>query len=460
MYRQDLYKNILVIGGNVSGLAAASQAKRVNPQAQVTVLESGKYISYGSCGLPYYISGQIKEFNDIFTYSVDFFQKKRDIKVLTEHRVTGLDTSGRQVIVNREKKIGYDRLIICSGSTPRSLNIAGQGSENIFNFWNVSDTIRIKDYISKEKPKNAIIAGGGSIGLLMAEAFHNLGIKVTIIELAGKILSDYEPEISTIIYKVLALKGIDVTFSAMITSFGKIRQNAAGSVTVAKGPQAIELDTDFILLSAGVKPNTPFIENTSIDTGPLGSIKVNKNLQTSHINIFAAGDCAMIKNLVTGKDELIPTANNAAKTGRIAGANAAGSSSTFEGSAKTKTDVFFGIEVAKTGINTQEAQALGYDPVKVTGNYPSHIEPVGGAENITVSLTVDAKSRRVLGAQMAGKESVSKRIDVFAAGITSEMSVDDLYMLDLSYAPLVSTVWDPINKISGKAILELSKRKF
>jgi len=460
MYKQDLYKNILVIGGNVAGLAAASQAKRVNPDTEVTVLESGKYISYGSCGLPYYVTGQIKEFNDIFAYPPDFFEKKRGIKVLLNHRVSGLDTPNKQVIVNDGTKISYDRLIICSGASPKRLDLPGSGSQNVFNFCNVADTLKVKDFISQHRPQKAVIAGAGSIGLLMAEAFNALGINVTIVELAGKILNDYEDEITNIVSKTLALNGIQVMLSSMITSFGIRQNNMAASVLVNRGAETVEIGTDMVLLSAGVKPNTDFVAGSSIELGPSGAIKVAANLQSSHINIFAAGDCATVKNLVTGKDDFIPTANNAAKTGRIAGANAAGANLAFKGSVKTKVDKLFGLEIAKTGINTLEAKSLGFDAVKITGSYPSHVKAVGGAETITLTLTVDAKSRKILGAQMVGKNCISKRIDVFAAALTAEMSVDDVYMLDLSYAPKVSTVWDPVNKICGKAVLELDSMRF
>ncbi len=460
MHKQDLYKNIVVIGGNVAGLAAASQAKRTNPDAAVTVLESGKYISYGSCGLPYYVSGQIKDFQNLFAYSPDFFEKQRNIKVLLNHKVTGLDIPGRKAIVNSNKKFDYDRLIICSGASPRPLDIPGSCFPNIFNLWNIEDTVRIKSFTEKQKPGKAIIVGGGSIGLLMAEAFNCLGIKVTIIELAASILPQYEPEISGIVHKKAALDGIDIILSANVSSFISSQGDMADRVAASRGLEKTEIGTDLILVCAGVRPNTEFIKSSSIELGTNQAIKVSRNLQSSIINIFAAGDCATIKNMVTGKEDYMPTANNAAKTGRIAGANAAGDNIAFRGSVKTKVDNFFGLEVASAGIGYSEAASLGYDCIKITGSYPSHIKAVGGAENITISLIADKKSRRVLGAQMAGRIGVAKRIDIFAAAITSEMTADEVYMLDLSYAPKVSTVWDPVNKISSKAVLELDQNKF
>ncbi|MFO7929687.1 MAG: FAD-dependent oxidoreductase [Candidatus Humimicrobiaceae bacterium] len=464
MYRNDLFKNILVIGGNVAGLAAASQAKRANPELNVTVLESGKYISYGSCGLPYYISGIIKDFDDLFVYPVEFFKKERDIEVLTGHKVVELDSSNRQVVVQKDsqqntEKIGYDRLIICSGASPYVLNIPGIHSKNIFNFWNVEDTLNVKKFINNHSPKKAVVVGGGSIGLLMAEAFKELGIDVTVLEIADMILKEYEDEVSNIMLKTLNLKQVKVMLSTAVKSFAH-DNNIVKLVSVKKEGQIQDIETDFVLISTGVKANTGFIKNSSIVLGKNGAIKVNSQLQTSHLNIYAAGDCATVKNIITGKDDYVPTANNAAKMGRIAGSNAAGTNDVFPGSVKTKVDKVFGLEIAKTGLNLKEAKNYGYNAVKITGNYPSHVRNLPGAENITVVAIVDFPSRKLLGAQMLGKQGIAKRIDIFATAITSELTIDQVYMLDLSYAPKISTVWDPVNKICGKAILKLKDMRF
>lgn len=457
MYKKELYKNIVVIGGNVAGLAAASQAKRVYPEAKVTVLEAGPYISYGSCGLPYYVTGEIKDFDQIFVYTPQFFEQKRDIRILLEHKVTTLDTAQKQVMVNQKQAIGYDRLIICTGASPASIDLPGSNSGNVFSFWNVTDTVNVKTFIQQNQPRKALIVGAGSIGLLMAETFHSLGIGVTIIEMADRILGEYEPEITDIMSQLLDQNHIQVFLSSRLTSFKGKGGAGAVEAAVLQDQQMVNLPMDMALVSVGVKPNTSFLENTSVELGPAKAIKVNSKLQSSHLNIFAAGDCATVKNIVTGKDDYIPTANNAAKTGRIAGANAAGADSSFNGSVNTKIDKIFGIEIAKTGIGLQEALSLGYDAVKVTGIYPSHVKALPGAEPITIALIVDRGGRRVLGAQMAGKKEVSKRIDVFATAITAEMTADEVYMLDLSYAPKVSTVWDPVNKICAKAVLTLDR---
>jgi NADPH-dependent 2,4-dienoyl-CoA reductase/sulfur reductase-like enzyme len=458
-------QKILIIGGNVSGLAAASQARRNAPNADITVLESGNYISYGTCGLPYYISGIIDDINKLFVYTPEFFEKERKINIKLNHKVIEINPLKKEIIVevqtNKEHLIfNYDKLIICSGAISFDLGFEVSKLKNVFFFRNVEDTLALKDFINNYNPKKAVIIGGGSIGLLMAEALFKIGIKVTVIEKAKKIFNEYEDEISTILYKKLVLEGIELILEAELTSSSSNDSGLVKTITYMKDSSLNTLETDLVILSAGIKANTDFCKGTSIELGKNGAIKVSPKLQTSYSNIFAAGDCACVKNLVTGKYDFIPTANNAAKTGRIAGDNATGGDVVFAGSVGTKVDQIFGLEIAKTGIAFKEAQELQFDVLKITESYSSHAKAMPGAQVITVTLIFDKKTRKILGAQMIGKEGVAKRIDVFATAITNQMSIDDVYMLDLSYSPGTSTVWDPVNKICGQAILNLSKIKF
>lgn len=465
MQYNNIFNNLLVIGGNVAGLAAASQARRVNPDLNITVLESGKYISYGTCGLPYYISGEIQKIDDLFTYPVSFFEQKRKIKILTNHKVVGIDPSRKEVLVNinnssQNKFISYDKLIICSGALPIHLNIPGINTENVFNFRKVEDAINLKKFIDLSHPSKAAIIGGGSIGLLVAEALNKLGLKVTIVEKANKIFKDYDEEISTILYKKAKLDGVEIFVDSSVTSINQDHMGKANSVSINTKNGSEIINTDLVVMSTGIVANTDFLSDTSIELGKNKAIKVSPKLQTSYTNIYAAGDCCTVKNIITGKDDHIPTANNAAKMGRIAGENTAGGDEAFSGSAGTKVDKVFGLEVGKVGINLKEATELGYNVFKLTDNYLSHVKALPNAKTITITIIVDINSRRLLGAQMIGKEGVGKRIDIFASALASEMKVDDIYMLDLSYAPPISTVWDPVNKICGKAVLELKRRKF
>lgn len=458
----NLYNNLLVIGGNASGLAAASQARRMNPDLSITVLESGKYISYGTCGLPYFISGYVKKAEDLLAYPKDFFEQKRNIKILMGHRVVGMDPSKKELLVNigqnRENKIiEYDKLIISSGGTTIIPDIPGIDSSNVFQFRNVEDAENLKNFIDSNNPKKAVVIGGGAIGMLLVEAFNQIGIKTTVVEMKERIYNEFEYEISTILARKAEMDGVDILTKTSIASVNT--GSGRNTITIEDSSGKEDLECDMVLLATGVSANTGFLADTSIELGINGAIKVDSKLQSSHINIYASGDCATIKNIVTGKQDYIPTANNAVKTGRIAGENAAGGNKVFNGSVGTVVDKVLDLEIASTGIGSKEAVSLGYDAIKLIDGFSSHAGSVPGAKKMAIIIIVDTVSRKLLGAQMIGGEGVGKRIDVFATAITGEMTVDDIYMLDLSYAPAISTVWDPVNKICGKAVLVLDKHR-
>jgi NADPH-dependent 2,4-dienoyl-CoA reductase/sulfur reductase-like enzyme len=458
----SLYNNLVVIGGNASGLAAASQARRINPDLNITVLESGKYISYGSCSLPYFISGYVKRAEDLFAYPKDFFEQKRNIKILTGHRVVGLDPSKKKLLVNvgqtqENKIIEYDKLIISSGGTTITPNIPGIDSSNVFKFRNVEDAENLKNHIDSNNPKKAVVIGGGAIGMLLVEAFNKIGIKTTVVERKERIYNEFEYEISTILARKAEMDGVDILTKTSVTSVNS--GSSQNTVTLEDASGKKDLECDLVMLATGISANTGFLNDTSIELGINGAIKVDNKLQSSHMNIYASGDCATIKNIVTGKQDHIPTANNAVKTGRIAGENAAGGNKVFNGSVRTVVDKVLDLEIASTGIGSKEAVTLGYDAIKLIDGFSSHAGSVPGAKKIAIIIIVDTASRKLLGAQMIGGDGVGKRIDVFATAIMGEMTVDDIYMLDLSYAPAVSTVWDPVNKICGKAVLALDKRR-
>jgi len=472
----DLYKNIYVIGGNASGLAAASQARRVNPELNITVLESSSYISYGSCSLPYFISGIVEKIDDLFAYPREFFEEKRKIKILLNHKVTGVNTAKKEITtltcqkgdpVNSGKNIvfNYDRLIVCSGASPVKPDISGSDSDNIFYFRNVDDAINIKEFITQNSPTKAAVIGGGSIGLLAAEALNRLGLKVTVIELKNTVFNDYEDEITAILIENLKKAGIEIITRSRVDSFSfnkssNLCYGINGYIKFDSTEESFYLETDLVVIAAGIKANTDFLNGSFIDLGKNSAIKVNPRQKTNMPNIYAAGDCALIRNIITNRFDYIPTANNAIKTGRIAGANAAGQDEEFAGSTDTRVDRIFGLEIARTGLGISKALEYRFNAFKITDRYPSHVKAIPGSHEITITLIVDKNSRKLLGAQMIGKADIAKRIDIFAAALSSEMSVDDIYMLDLSYAPPISTAPDAVNKICGKAALMLSRLKF
>lgn len=464
-YSSNKNEKILIIGGNVSGLGAASQARRNSPEAEICVLEGGDYISFGTCALPYFISGVVRSVDELFTYKPQFFEKERNIRILLNHKVTGLNPQKRELLVQTPNSgypeiFNYDRLVICSGGIPNDLGIQESKLKNVFFFRNVENALSLKDFIHKNSPKKAAVVGGGSIGLLVAEALVKLGIKVTVVEKSDNVLNDYENEISAIVQKAILSEGIDLKLESELVSVCNDDNGSIRTVSINCGGTPESFETDFIVLCAGIKANTGFCANTSIELGKNNAIKTSPKLQTAYSNIYAAGDCICVRNIITGKYDYIPTANNAAKTGRIAGDNITGGSETFPGSVGTRVDKVFGLEIARTGISMTEAMDLQFNAFKITESYSSHAKALPGAESIMITAIIDFNTQRILGAQMAGKEGVAKRIDVFASAITAQMSIDQVYMLDLSYSPGTSTVWDPVNKICGKAKLILLKKRF
>lgn len=467
-FNKNEKQRLIVIGGNVAGLAAASQARRNAADIDITVLESGEHISYGTCGLPYFISGIVDDINKLFVYSPRFFEEKRKIKILTGHKVTEVNPNKKELSVkfkgsSENTVFNYDRLIICSGAKPIDLKVDGlENSCNVFHFRNVADALSLKNHINKNSPLKAAIIGGGSIGLLMAEALIKIGIKPIVIEKSETLFGDFEPEISGILSERALAKGCGLLTDSFVSSVIKNDYNSVTGLVIGNSakPSSENISADIVVLAAGIFANTSFIEGTSIELGCRQGIKTSSRLQTNYSNIFAAGDCCCVKNIVTGKFAYIPTANNAARMGRIAGENATGGDEIFTGSAGTKVDVVFDLEVAKTGISFDEALSFGFNPVKITDTYPSHAVAIPGATDIKVVLIADYPSGKILGAQMAGTNGVAKRIDIFASSITCGMALNDVYNLDLSYSPGTSTVWDPVNKICGKALLDFKKRKF
>jgi NADPH-dependent 2,4-dienoyl-CoA reductase/sulfur reductase-like enzyme len=472
----DIIKNFLVIGGNTAGLAAANQIRRIRPDAAIVVFEAGKYISYGSCSLPYYISGAVDRIEKLFIYSKDYFEKEKNIKILLNHRITEVNAYKKEITAscvfdssldgnlteNKTEVFPYDRLVICSGASPvRFDHIPGSGSENVFYFRSVDDALALKEYLRKKDPQSASIIGGGNIGMLLADALGKIGLQINIIEAKQKIFAGYEDEITDILTDAITSQGPKLhtglrlkqikTSAADRLAYSAVVEDSSGN------GKEMEIDSDIFIIAAGIKANNQFLNNSSLDMAKSGALKVSANMQTSHPGIFAAGDCCLVKNIVTGVYDFIPTAQNALKTGRIAGANAAGSGEYFPGSAGTKVDKLFGFEISKTGIDSETAYAFRFDFIKVSGTFYSHARTVPGAERLTISVIADKKTRQVLGAQIIGKEGAGKRIDVFAASITSGMKVDDLYFLDTSYSPYISTMPDPVNQICGSAVLLLNK---
>jgi NADPH-dependent 2,4-dienoyl-CoA reductase/sulfur reductase-like enzyme len=454
-------ERFLVIGGVAAGMSAASRAKRRKPEMDVIVLEKGSFISYGSCGLPYFISDLVKNAKGLVVHDAAFFKKKRGIDVLTKHAVTRVDPQTKTVFARNlrqrsEVSLSYDKLAICIGAFPARPELPGVNLKNIFVIRTLEDGLAIKRFIEREAPKKVAIIGAGLIGLEMAEAFKKRGLEVTLIKRPGSILKMFDDDMAKMVEEQLKTNKVKLIKDAVIQGFVGDKQDRVRAVLVSEKSYR----TDFVLLAIGSRPNSTLAREAGLKLAANGTIVVDERMHTSHPDIFAAGDCVGQRHLITGKEVYLPRGTTANKQGRIAGDNAAGGNEVFPGVLGTAVSKIFDLTVARTGLSSAEAEAAGYDFVTSTIASPSHAEtyPNPEPEDITIKLIIEKGTGKLLGAQMIGKLGVAKRIDVFATAIQAGMTIEEITRLDLCYSPPFAPVWDSVlvaanvalKKVQGK----------
>ena len=441
-------ERFVVIGGVAAGMSAASRAKRNKPDMEVVVLERGNFVSYGSCGLPYFVSDLVKDVQGLVVYDASFFREKRGIEVLIRHEVTRIDPNKKIVFARNleggeEITLGYDKLAICTGASPVYPELPGIDLKNIFVIRTAEDGVFLKDFIGEAAPRTAVIIGAGLIGLEMAEALRARGLEVAVIKRPGRnILKIFDDDMAQLVEDELKRKGVELVKDAVIQGFEGDSEGRARLVVL----EGKSYPVDLVLLATGSRPNSALAREAGLEVAPNGTIVVDERMQASNPDIFAAGDCVGQRHLITGKDVYIPRGTTANKQGRVAGENASGGNDVFKGIVGTAVSKIFDLTVARTGLSSAEAAAEGYDFVTSTVAHPSHGDtyPDPEPEDITIKLVMDKKTGKLLGAQMIGKIGVAKRIDVFAAALQSGMTVEETSRLDLSYSPPFAPVWDPI----------------
>jgi len=453
-------ERLIVIGGVAAGLSAASRARRVNPWLEIVVYEKGPDISYSACGLPYFIGGSVPQADSLRVYSPEFFQNQRNIRVLTGHEVTEINTSRHRVTVippggAAPEEPHYDHLLIATGAEPARPKIQGFDRRGVFHVNDLQSTLALQRYLEVERPRRAVIVGGGYIGLEMADALCTRGLQVTLLDRSARFFEAVDEEISAIIARELADHRVRAFTGAEVTAIlggpdGRVRH-----VTWPGGRGGDE-DTDCVILATGVRPRVKLAEDAGIEIGRTGAIAVRDTMETSVAAVYAAGDCAETTHLVSGRPAYVPLGTTANKQGRVAGENAAGGRARFAGIVGTAVAKVFSLEVARTGLSLTEAAAAGYRACAATIQAPEHARYLGGRD-ITVRLVADRASGRLLGAQMVGPGGVAKRIDVVATALHARMTVEQLAELDLSYAPPFSSVWDPVLIAAQEMLRELRR---
>ncbi len=430
---------ILIIGAVAAGTSAAAKARRNSEEAEIVIYERDRFISYSGCGMPYFLGDEVKNVSDLTPRDPAFFMAKYRVAVKIRHEVLSIDNAKKTISV-RNVETGetfddhWDRLIFATGAYAMKLPIPGVDREDVFSLRNISDMIRIKEWIDGKKPATAAIVGTGFIGLEVCEAFAKLGIAVTLVEKLDQVTPGLDPDMALLVRAHLEKNGITVYTGASVTEVGQ------GSVLLADGSK---IPAGLTLLAAGVRPETTLAKNAGIELGIAGSIKVNSRMETSIPDIYACGDCVEHIHLVTGKAVWRPLGSTANKTGRIAGDAVTGGPLEFRGILGTGIFSVFGLAVAQTGLSEREAREAGYD-IALCHNIKSDRPEYLGGKEMTIKGIADRSSGRMLGAQIIGEAGVDKRIDVFATAITFGAKAEDLFHLDLAYAPPFSTTKDPV----------------
>jgi NADPH-dependent 2,4-dienoyl-CoA reductase/sulfur reductase-like enzyme/rhodanese-related sulfurtransferase len=443
-------KKILIIGGVAGGATAAARARRLDESADITILEKGPYVSFANCGLPYFISRDIARRSHLLLQTPEgFFSRYRiDVRINTE----AVDIQrGKKLVVARsssgDETIPYDTLILAQGGTPVVPPLRGIDLDHVFTLWTIPHMDRIHKFIEERKPATAVIAGGGFIGLEMAEALKARGLAVTIVELAPQVMISMDEEFGAMIKSGLQSQGICVKNGAGVS---EITDRA---VVLS---DATSIQADLVILSIGVRPQLTLARAAGLEIGASGGLVVNEKLQTNDPDIYAAGDMVEVVNRMSGKNVRIPLAGPANRQGRIAATNALGGNMKYRGALGTSVVKLFNATAASTGLSYKAAREAGLDVGVAYVFKDNHVTYFPGGKPLALKLVYDMKSGRLLGGQAYGEAGVEKRIDVLATALHGNMTLEDLSELDLSYAPPYNSANDPINVASFVGLNHIS----
>ncbi len=452
-----------IIGGVAGGATTAARLRRNNEQAEIIVFERGSYISYANCGLPYYIGDVIPERDRLFVQTPESFKAALNIDVRVSHEAIAIDREKKHVLVRdlttgKEYPESYDKLVLSPGAEPVKPPIPGIDMPGIFTLRNVPDTDSIKDFIEKRKPRRAVIIGAGFIGLEMAENLHRRGIFVTIVEALDQVMSILDYEMAAEVHQHLKTKNVEFYLKDGVSSFSRAQDGHRIVVSLSSGKR---IETDMVLLSIGVRPESALARNAGLATGESRGIVVNSYLQTSDPDIYAVGDAIEFPNPITGKPRVTPLAGPANRQGRIAADNIVfGNIRTYRGSIGTGIAKVFDLTVAATGLSEKNCRSEGLPYKTLVAHSSSHAGYYPEAVPMSVKVIFHPESGRLFGAQIVGYEGVDKRIDLIASILGRGGSLFDLQEIEHAYAPPYSSAKDPVhivgfvgeNIIGGKSV--------
>lgn len=456
---------IVIIGGVAGGASAAARARRLSEDAEIIMFERGPFVSFANCGLPYHIGGDIQERSKLLLQTPESFLARFNVDVRVMNEVVSINRQDKTVTVKNlldgsEYQESYDFLLLSPGAGPVVPPIPGIDNPLTHSLRNIPDMDRIIKTIETNKVEHATVVGGGFIGLEMMEAFHQLGVKTTLVEMADQVITPVDREMAGFAHAEIREKGIDLRLGVALSSVEYVanrsvanteageddtHQHLQGKLTLSLN-NGDQLDTDILIMAIGVRPETKLAQEAGLQIGALGGIYTNEFMQSSDPSIYAVGDAVEEKDFVTGEQTLVPLAGPANRQGRMAADNMLGRQETYQGTQGTAICKIFDLAVASTGKNEKQLKRENIAYEKVYVHTASHASYYPGAETVSFKMLFDPATGKILGAQAVGKDGVDKRIDVMAVAQRAGMTAEQLQHLELTYAPPYGSAKDVINQ--------------
>jgi len=434
------------VGADAAGMSAASQAKRIaGDEVQIVAFERGAHSSYSACGIPYWVAGDIDKPERLIARSPQA-HRRNGIDLRMRSEVEEIDLAAGQVAARdlasgRSYREGFDSLVIATGAVPVRPSLPGVDADGVFGVQTLDDGAALLADLERARPRRAVVVGGGYIGVEMAEALVRRGVAVTVVDQAAQPMTTLDPDMAASVHQAMEDLGIEVHTDTAVTGFEAAADGRIRSVLTAHG----SIPADVVVLGLGVRPNTVLGQHAGLPLGDHGGLRTNVQMQIlGHDQVWAGGDCVEVLNLVSGQYQHVPLGTHANKQGRVIGHNLAGSYATFPGVVGTAVSKVCHLEIARTGLRERDARRAGFAYVTVTVRSDTKAGYFPGARPMTVKMTAERRSGRLLGAQIVGNEGSAKRIDTAATALWNRMTVEDMTALDLGYAPPFSPVWDPI----------------
>lgn len=455
-------KKIVIIGAVALGPKVACRLRRLDPQAEIVLIDKDNLISYGGCGIPYYVGGDINDVEDLYSTSAhvirdqSFFEECKGIKVQTEMEALTIDRAQRCVHVkniqeNKEETLYFDKLVLATGSIPNIPPFPGHNLSFVHSISSLHEAVHIKERMTTGKVGKAVVIGGGAIGVEISEALCDLwGIETSLIEMEDQVLPTLLGKcISRVVKSHLIQKGVEVLLDEKVIQVYQDGENGKRYVETSRRT----LETDIVILAIGVKPNTKLAAEAGLALGSSGGILVDRRLRTSDPNIYAGGDCVELRNLISGENMPMALGSLANRQGRVIASNIDGSCSHFDGTVGTFCMKVFDLGVAKAGLTYRQARETGFDPVYAVVSQADHAHFYPTSELLYISLIADRASRRILGVEAAGMhgDAVKSRVDTIAVLLKHNVTVDDVCSVEAGYAPPYASAMDAINN-AGNAL--------